>query len=572
MTGNHGPDHRKPIIILWTLLIVTVVVWILYALNGHQVVRSMYEGRSLDFLNGIIIGQATWPVEYYLVKADSLYVNFHTLVFSVFALILCFLYVRHKFALNSYFRAALCIYFAITALVLNYILTIIYFNGIDGLYTVMEEGPISDLGLTILYVVISWLLIGSCLILLDRKVINKKNCWPYIGFYIVAFLYLNILRERPLYGDIDDYVKAAFNLYAGEPLHSRYLYPPFWATCLQPLVPLGAGTIEFVCMILNYFSLLLMYVLLYKTLQIYKFSINSAALAVLVILCVNVPLLRTLGYVQVNFHVVNLILLSLILLPRNVILSALALSLAVHMKSSPIILILAFIIAKQWKWLIYFFIFTACIAGLTALINGPENYIYFFSNVTRVSQYHGITAFRDNSIDSFIPPTLRIFSIDLIYAGYITLFLKLSVLVVSLLAIFKTVKKNIYHSGNNGNSAVYNSIIVLLCLMTILSPKMWQHHGVFLILPFLVMLRNLSKPAEFILYLSAYYLMFLLPTFDFYPFSYKMLLGIVLCYILFFCYIKRNADCSEWFEKFNGNAYRVIGIDNVEEEITEINV
>ena len=67
-------------------------------------------------------------------------------------------------------------------------------------------------------------------------------------------------------------------------------------------------------------------------------------------------------YVQVNFHVMNFILLSILLYKRRrrrdgqrpSFLSALMLALAVHFKASPVVLVLAFLLEFNWKWLLWF--------------------------------------------------------------------------------------------------------------------------------------------------------------------------------------------------------------------------
>ena len=54
-------------------------------------------------------------------------------------------------------------------------------------------------------------------------------------------LYANVLRERSEYPDAGDYMRAAFDLSEGRPLHERYIYPPLLAAACELLVPLGRG-------------------------------------------------------------------------------------------------------------------------------------------------------------------------------------------------------------------------------------------------------------------------------------------------------------------------------------------
>ena len=112
--------------------------------------------------------------------------------------------------------------------------------------------------------------------------------------------------------------------------------------------------------LLNLASLVLFYVLLQRTLQRYGFTPSFSALATILFMLVNAPLLRTLVYVQVNLHVLNLILLSILLYPRRPFLSAFALALAVHLKISPAVLVLAFLLETDWRWLAWFALEPRC--------------------------------------------------------------------------------------------------------------------------------------------------------------------------------------------------------------------
>jgi hypothetical protein len=64
--------------------------------------------------------------------------------------------------------------------------------------------------------------------------------------------------------------------------------------------------------------------------------------------------------------------------------------------------------------------------------------------------------------------------------------------------------------------------------MTLLSPLVWEHHAIFLTLPFLLLLKKLESPAEWTLYGVVYLLVFLTPTFDYVPWSYGRLVGILI--------------------------------------------
>ena len=248
-------------------------------------------------------------------------------------------------------RTGIVLYLVITFLALGYVGMILYFSGIDGLKSVLRETPGLRVDWTVIYVSLTWLLLGSILLLLHRQIINRDTLVFFAAFYLFCFLYLNFLREKTSYGgDVFDYINTAFNLQQGEPLNQRYLYPPFWASCLQPLTPLGKDAVWKFCMVGSYLSLVLLFPLLYLALKQYGFEKYWAVGAVFIILCVNVPVIRTVFRFQVNIHVGNLILLSLLLFPRRIFWSAAALALAVHIKVLPLILVWAFLVGRQWKY------------------------------------------------------------------------------------------------------------------------------------------------------------------------------------------------------------------------------
>lgn len=487
----------------------------------------------------------------------------YNLLFSLAAVAVGFYYARLWYLRGLHARSLLTVYLAVSAVAVNLLVSVGLSRGIDGLKLVINTGPVESPAIVGFYVAIAWLLLGSIMLLLDRRVITRQNCLPYVGFYLVAFLYLTILRERLLLGDIADYAQAASNLYYGEPLHSRYLYPPFWAWCLKPLVPFGPSAILVVCVALNYMSLLLFYVLLYQVLRRYSFPRNTAALCVAAILCLNVPVLRTMAYVQVNIHVANLILLSLLLWRQNVFVSALALALAVHMKASPIILILPFILARQSKWVAYFVVITAAIAGLTMLSHGTQCYQDYFTNVAHVYEANEIS-FRENSIDSFVRATYMMMGISVDKASFVIWPLKLLLVIASLWVMVLSVRRKVHYGGDESEAAVYNGYVVLVFLMMMLSPLVWEHHPVFIIFAFLLMLRRVDGVLEWMLYVAAYVLIFLMPTFDFYPLSYNRLAGVALCYILFFTFLRGGERKGEWIENTDHGLDRLLASGRLE--------
>jgi hypothetical protein len=85
--------------------------------------------------------------------------------------------------------------------------------------------------------------------------------------------------------------------------------------------------------------------------------------------------------------------------------------------------------------------------------------------------------------------------------------------------------------------------------MVIASPLIWEHHGIFLSLPFLLLLKKAESPAEWIWFGAAYLFVFLIPTFDFFPWSYTKLFGILTIIGLLWATDKRESN--SFISRFN---------------------
>ena len=100
-----------------------------------------------------------------------------------------------------------------------------------------------------------------------------------------------------------------------------------------------------------------------------------------------------------------------------------------------------------------------------------------------------------------------------------------------------------------------NAIPSLFVLMTLASPVVWEHHGIFVALSFLLLLKRLELPSEGLWFGFAYMLEFLLPTFDFFPWSFGRLFAPLIVLWLIWQSTKRSGGSSlfvefnHWFEK-----------------------
>jgi Glycosyltransferase family 87 len=437
----------------------------------------------------------------------------------------------------------------LTALVAASILFIFWRWGGKGFGLFVQLWPLEDLHITLASVTLTWLLLGSLIYLLYAKRVNANNGWSVAGFFLISFVYLNQLSERFRYGDYQYYIEAANALLQHMPLPSTYLYPPLWATLLQFIAPLGDENFLLILWIVNFISLMVFYVLLHRVLEHYGFSTRLAALATTLFMLINTPLLRTLFYVQINIHTLNLIFLSLLLYPKRSFFSALSLALAVHLKSSPIVLALAFLLELDWRWLGWFVLSLILIAMFTVAIDG----VYPFLDFIRSTQGLAVlqtTTFHETSFDSFFRSIVPFLHLDLIWARVLTYLSKAILLVASLFVMAQSVRHEIFFDGKRKGARLANALPPLFILMTLASPVVWEHHGIFMALSFLLLFKRLETPNEWIWFGFAYFLEFVLPTFDFFPWSYGRLLApLIILWLMWRTTKKQNP--SHFFVAFN---------------------
>ena len=447
------------------------------------------------------------------------------------------------------FTFALILWSMLTALVAASILFIFLRWGGKGFGLFIQQWPLENLPITLASVTFTWLLLGTLIYLFYAKRVNANNGWSVGGFFLMAFIYLNILSERFRYGDYTYYFEAAADLLKHKPLPDTYLYPPLWATLLQFIVPFGQDNFLLILWIANFLSLLLFYILLYRVLEHYGFSTRFAAIATTLFVLVNTPLFRTLFYVQVNIYTLNLVFLSLLLYPKRSFLSALALALAVHLKSSPIVLVLAFLLELDWRWLGWFALSMILVAMFTVAIDGIYPFLDFFKTALSLSASIS-TNFHETSFDSFFRSILPFLHLNLIWARVLAYASKALLLAASLFVTIQCVSHEVFFNGKGKSARLANALPPLFILMTLASPIVWEHHGIFVALSFLLLLKRLETPDEWMWFGFAYFLEFLLPTFDFLPWSYGRLFApLIILWLMWKATKKQNL--SHYFVAFN---------------------
>ncbi|NWF62794.1 MAG: DUF2029 domain-containing protein [Chloroflexi bacterium] len=453
-----------------------------------------------------------------------------------------------KTALQNTFRA----WVALTFLVILSLAAIYLRSGIAGLNLFIQQWPLSNLAVTLASTSLTWLLAGALLHLLANEKINQNNLWLTAGFFLVLFVYLQILRERFRYGDYHYYLEAATALANGQPLPDTYLYLPLWGTLLRFLVPLGDQGVMIILWLVNIIALAAFYFLLVSVLQRYNFLQPLSVIITILFLLINTPLMRALGFIQVNLITLDLIFFSILVYPKNNFLSALALALAVHLKTSPAVIVLAFLLTFNWRWIIWFAVSFLAIGLFPAAMHGTDIYLQFINNTIALSQIPD-TNFHDTSFDSFLRFLNPFFGIQI----ETTRLMALGAKALLLLATLYTMAQNIHRQSFSKENRLLNAIPALFVFMTLGSPIVWDHHGIFLTLTFLLMLKRIQSPAHWMIFLAAYFLEFMLPSFDFFPWSYGRLVASMAA--LWLMYATRNNDEPSPFFAFANQWLTKIG-------------
>ena len=451
--------------------------------------------------------------------------------------------------MKNHLRNAFAAWYVITALVTASLIAIYLRNGAKGFHLFIQQWPLSNLVVTLAATFLTWLLLGILLYLFVNEKINAGNAFTVAGFFLVMFVYLNILRERFRYGDYAYYIEAATAMLQHKTLPNTYLYLPLWAAILQFIVPLGDQGVLTILWIMNMIALGAFYFLLHRLLERYGFSVRFAVVVTVIFILINAPIQRTLGFVQVNLLVMDLILLGILYYPKNILLSALMLALAVHLKTSPAVLVLAFLLERDWRWLAWFALSFLVIAVIPAAINGISPYFDYLHNVVALTQIPD-TNFHDTSFDSFLRFLDPFFGINILWTRVMIYIAKASLALAAIIVMLKNVRGQSFISGDERGNTLLNAIPPLFILMTLASPIVWDHHGVFVTLSFLLMLKCIQSPSVWTWFGFAYFLEFIMPSFDFFPWSYGRLIAPMIVLGLMRG-ISKERKTSRFFESAN---------------------
>lgn len=366
-----------------------------------------------------------------------------------------------------------------------------------------------------------------CLIFLSYTIELSRESWDYVQ-YETAF------RA----------IAAGNNPY----LSTRYLYPPFFADLmvlvfriglrLFPLLSLGKSAWVFVFYI-HQSSLLFFLLLAYALSMQFASQIGldeiTGNLLVSAVFLFNVPILRTLSNNQVNFYVLVSILGALVLLQTYPFFAGISIALGGFIKLYPFALSAPLLGLKKWRALAGVFAGSILVTMVEILLLHKlklwEQFVQFYLSFP-VEQESSL--FRNTSPMSLLRSTLKFSGLSLEILPILFGITVLAVLVWYLVRFFQREKRVASIETLSVEPASFRMmghVLDFSVLSLLIAPSAWEHHYVIAI-PLAIWvfaLRGKDAPWQVILSLA---LIFMLPVFNVFPFSYLRMAGLIWLFIL----------------------------------------
>ena len=375
-------------------------------------------------------------------------------------------------------------------------------------------------------------------------------------FFLLCLFTLNILRERFRYGDYAYYIEAATALLNHQTLPDTYLYLPFGQQCCNSLSRLEIRAFwpscgPSICLRLECF-----YFLLIRVLERYQFSNRLAVIVAVLFILINAPIQRTLGFVQVNLLVMDLIFLSILAYPKKHASLRFDPCSCHPFEDLPAVLVLAFLLELNWRWLAWFALSFLVIAAIPVAINGISPYYDYLNNIAILTHIPD-TNFHDTSFDSFLRFLNPFLGINILWTRIMIYTAKAALLFATITVMLKNLRNQSFVIGEN---KMLNALPPLFVFMTLASPIVWDHHGIFVTLSFLLMLKRMEAPAMWIWFGFAYFLEFVLPLLTFFPGLMGRLIAPMIVLGLMWLPLPKKHEVSRFFTNGQSVACKTGGL------------
>lgn len=369
--------------------------------------------------------------------------------------------------------------------------------------------------------------------------------------YLVGLIFLAQTTELSFGSwDYEQYETAFRAIAAGANpyLGTRYLYPPVFADMmafafrigLRLFSHLGMDKSAWVFVFYIHQSSLLFFLLLTYFLSIefaMQIGLNELRGAVLVsaIYLFNVPILRTLSNNQVNFYILASILLTLVLLPKYPFAAGVAAALGGLIKLYPFALSAPLLFMKKWRAL------AGILAGSVVVIFFETK---FFRDFDLWKQFYDFylsfpmeqesLLFRNSSPMSLLRSALGFLGLPGAILRAAFMGVVLTVLIWYAIRFYQREKMDIQGGSLPMDMDFFRGAGHLLdfsVISLLIAPSAWEHHYVIAIPLAIWAFALRSRDALMRTALGAA-LVFALPVFNVYPFSYLRMAGLLILLIL----------------------------------------
>lgn len=278
------------------------------------------------------------------------------------------------------------------------------------------------------------------------------------------------------------------NPYLNTQIFTGVGYPPNTLLFYLPLTIFNYMTAQNIFTIVSIISLLLIIFLIFRILNIsnkYYFFCLIASLF-------SFPAKFTIGMGQNNFIALALLILSYFLYKqKKLVFAGIIVGLSISLKTIFVYFLLFYLFKKEWKILVYSISTILFSILLIYFIRGNlDLFLYYYQNVLPpLFRFENREIYMNQGISGFVS---RLF-VDLSIRKLLTTVISLILILYNAFIIFK--RKNI--------DLVFSLIIITLLLIDSLA---WQHHFVWLIFPFITLIKYSDNLKDKLIVLISYFL------------------------------------------------------------------
>ncbi|EKQ68370.1 Protein of unknown function (DUF2029) [Leptolyngbyaceae cyanobacterium JSC-12] len=406
----------------------------------------------------------------------------------------------------------------------------------------------------------------SIITYLEIKKSRKKNLAAVAPILLPFFVLLNLLftltefasksSDYMCYENAARSVANSLNPYnTGSP--SCYLYPPLFAQGLAflyqmvnqlvnkgNLFPSGDGGVKsfyvvfYIYQCIQFTQLILAWFLCYLFSRKIGLKVLYASLFVSALFLFNNPLIRTLKFSQVNLWLLNSFLAAILLLRHYPLLSGFSVALGGHLKLYSFVLMVPWSLTKKWRAVFGAILFFAVILILQTGFGQDwtlwQQFFQYFREVEKPTNYrnNGLYGIVYNFFK--IPHNLIGLSFDAV--PVVVFLLSLLIIIWFALRFIQREKAYLQQSKNVDSETrdfldevfrLYGHSVDAIALSLLISPSVWEHHYVIAIPIALWAIATRSSTQPWLVGLGVF-LVFCLPTSDFFPLSYHRVIGLLI--------------------------------------------